>query len=180
MDRNGPLVVPVRLLISRWATEKGRFDEAREINDELLARTLDPATRSYVLALSAEASRAGGQVGEARDRFELVRSTPGSPALAGYAALRLAQIDFDTREFTKARDGARKLQADTAAPAEMRAAALVLGGEAAYWARDYSQAAASYGGFLSAYPSYPQVPMASFALGWAELQGGKPDAAACE
>jgi len=177
MDRNGPLVVPVRLLISRWATEKGRFDEAREINDELLARTLDPATRSYVLALSAEASRAGGQVGEARDRFELVRSTPGSPALAGYAALRLAQIDFDTREFTKARDGARKLQADTAAPAEMRAAALVLGGEAAYWARDYAQAAASYGGFLSAYPSYPQAPMASFAMGWAELRGGKPEAA---
>jgi TolA-binding protein len=177
MDRTGALVVPVRLLISRWATEKGRFDEAREINDELLARTLDPATRSYVLALSAEASRASGQVGEARDRFELVRSTPGSPALAAYAALRLAQIDFDTREFAKARDGARKLQADTAAPAEMRAAALVLGGEAAYWARDYAQAAASYGGFLSAYPSYPQAPMASFALGWAELQGGKPEAA---
>jgi len=176
-DRTGPLVVPVRLLISRWATEKGRFDEAREINDELLARTLDPATRSYVLALSAEASRAGGQVGEARDRFELVRSTPGSPALAAYAALRLAQIDFDTREFAKARDGARKLQADTAAPAEMRAAALVLAGEAAYWARDYGQAAASYGGFLSAYPSYPQAPMASFAMGWAELQGGKPEAA---
>ncbi|MFI5325226.1 MAG: tetratricopeptide repeat protein, partial [Candidatus Rokuibacteriota bacterium] len=177
MGRTGPLVVPVRLLISRWATEKGRFDEAREINDELLARTLDPATRSYVLALSAEASRASGQVGEARDRFELVRGTPGSPALAAYAALRLAQIDFDTREFAKARDGARKLQADPAAPAEMRAAALVLGGEAAYWARDYPQAAASYGGFLSAYPSYPQAPMASLALGWAELQGGKPEAA---
>ena len=177
MDRTGTLAVPVRLLISRWATEKGRFDEAREINDELLARTLDPATRSYVLALSAEASRASGQVGEARDRFELVRGTPGSPALAAYAALRLAQIDFDTREFAKARDGARKLVADTAAPAEMRAAALVLGGEAAYWARDYAQAAALYSGFLSAYPSYPQAAMASLALGWAELRGGKPDAA---
>ena len=177
MNRTGALVVPVRLLISRWATEKGRFDEAREINDELLARTLDPATRSYVLALSAEASRAGGQVAEARDRFELVRATPGSPALAAYAALRLAQIDFDTREFAKASDGARKLVADPAAPAEMRAAALVLGGEAAYWARDYTQAAASYGGFLSAYPSYPQAPLASLALGWAELQGGKPEAA---
>ncbi len=67
--------------------------------------------------------------------------------------------------------------ADPAAPAEMRAAALVLGGEAAYWARDYTQAAASYSGFLSAYPSYPQAPMASLALGWAELQGGKPEAA---
>jgi len=177
MDRNGPLVVPVRLLISRWATEKGRFDEAREINDELLARTLDPATRAYVLTLSAEASRASGQVAEARDRFELVRGTPGSPALAAYTALRLAQIDFDTREFAKARDGARKLAADTAVPAEVRAAALVLGGEAAYWARDYSQAVASYSGFLSGYPSYPQVPMANLALGWAELQSGKPDAA---
>jgi outer membrane protein assembly factor BamD (BamD/ComL family) len=92
-------------------------------------------------------------VDEARDRFELVRQSPGSPALGAYAALRLAQIDFDTREFAKARDGARKVQADAAASAEMRAAALVLGGEAAYWARDYAQAAAAYNGFLSAYPS---------------------------
>ena len=176
-DRTGRLAVPTRLLISRWATENGRFDEAREINDELLARTLDPATRSYVLALSAEASRAGGQVGEARDRFELVRQAPGSPALGAYAALRLAQIDFDTREFAQARDGARKVQAATGAPAEMRAAALVLGGEAAYWARDYAQAAAAYNGFLSAYPSHPQAPMASLALGWAELRGGRPEAA---
>ncbi|MEX2223023.1 MAG: tetratricopeptide repeat protein [Candidatus Rokuibacteriota bacterium] len=176
-DRNGALVVPVRLLISRWATEKGRFELARETNDELLARTLDPATRSYVLALSAEASRAAGQAGEARDRFELVRGTPGSPALAAYAALRLAQIDFDTREFASARDGARKLQTDQRASAETRAAALVLGGEAAYWARDYAQAAVSYSGFVSGYPSYPEVPMANLALGWAELRGGKPEAA---
>jgi tetratricopeptide (TPR) repeat protein len=59
----------------------------------------------------------------------------------------------------------------------MRAAALVLGGEAAYWARDYAQAAASYNGFLSAYPSYPQAPMANLALAWAELRGGRPEAA---
>jgi TolA-binding protein len=176
-DRAGTLAGPTRLLISRWATEKGRFDEARQINDELLAGTLDPATRSYVLALSAEASRAGGQVDEARDRFQLVRRSPGSPALGAYAALRLAQIDFDTREFAQARDGARQLQGDTAAPAEVRAAALVLGGEAAYWARDYAQAATSYQSFLSAYPSYPEAPVATLALGWAELRAGRPDAA---
>ncbi|MGH7369142.1 MAG: tetratricopeptide repeat protein, partial [Candidatus Rokuibacteriota bacterium] len=134
LDRSGTLVVPARLLMSRWATENGRLDEAREINDELLARTLDPATRSYVLALSAEAGRAAGEVGEARDRFGLVRATPGSPVLGAYAALRLAQIEFDTREFAKARDDARKVQADAGAPAELRAAALVLAGEAAYWA----------------------------------------------
>jgi TolA-binding protein len=173
----GPLVLPVRLLMSRWATEKARVDEAREINDDLLARTLPPATRSYVLTLSAETSRLNRQLDEARDRFELVRTAPGSPALAAYAALRLAQMDFDTREFAKARDGARKLAADTAAPPEIRAAAQVLGGEAAYWARDYAQAAALYGGFLSAYGSQPGAPMVNLALGWAELRGGKPDAA---
>ncbi len=176
-DQTGTLAVAAWVRMSRWATENARFDEAREINDELLARTLDPATRSYVLLLSAEASRLAGQVGEARDRFELVRRAPGSPALGAYAALRLAQMDFDSREFAQARDGARKLQADTAAPAEIRAAALVLGGEAAYWARDYPQAAALYGAFLSAHPAAPQVPMASMALGWAELRGGKPEAA---
>jgi tetratricopeptide (TPR) repeat protein len=177
VDRTGTLVVAARVRMSRWATEKARFEEAREINDELLARTLDPATRSYVLALSAEASRLAGQVGEARDRFELVRRAPGSPALGAYAALRLAQMEFDTREFAQARDGARKLQADTAAPAEIRAAALVLGGEAAYWARDYPQAAALYRAFLSAHPAHPQAPMADMALGWAELRGGKSEAA---
>jgi TolA-binding protein len=176
-DRSGPLVVPVRLLMSRWATQKARVDEAREINDDLLARTLDPATRSYVLTLSAETSRLNRQLDEARDRFELVRTAPGSPALAAYAALRLAQMDFDTREFARARDGARKLVADAAAPAEIRAAALVLGGEAAYWARDYAQAATLYNGFLSSYPAKPEAPMVSLALGWAELRGGKPEAA---
>ncbi len=176
-DRSGPLVVPVRLLMSRWATEKARLDEAREINDDLLARTLDPATRSYVLTLSAETSRLNRQIDEARDRFELVRTAPGSPALAAYAGLRLAQMDFDTREFARARDGARKLQADAAAPAEIRAAASVLGGEAAYWARDYAQAVALYSGFLSSHPAQPEAPMVSLALGWAELRSGKPDAA---
>jgi TolA-binding protein len=176
-DRAGALVVPVRLLMSRWATEKARLDEAREINDDLLARTLDPATRSYVLALSAETSRLNRQIDEARDRFELVRTAPGSPALGAYAALRLAQMDFDTREFARARDGARKLQADAAAPAEIRSAAAVLGGEAAYWARDYAQAALLYNGFLSSSPAQPEAPMVSLALGWAELRGGKPDAA---
>jgi len=177
MNRSGPLVIPTRLLLSRWAAEKGRVEEAREINDDLLARNLDPATRSYVLLLSAEASRLGGQASDARDRFQLVRNAPGSPALGAYATLRLAQLDFDTREFAQARDSVRKLQADSAVPADIRAAALVLGGEAAYGARDYAQAAAAYSSFLANHGSYPQAPVAGLALGWAELRGGKPDAA---
>src|SRR5262249_61079632 len=72
-DKNSPLIVPVRLLMSRWATEKARADQAREINDDLLARNLDAPTRAYVLLLSAETSRLAGQVAEARDRFELAR-----------------------------------------------------------------------------------------------------------
>ena len=176
-NRTGPLVLPARLLLSRWAAEKGRVDEAREINEALLASNLDTATRSYVLVLSAETGRVGGQAAEARDRFGLVRSSPGSPALGAYAALRLAQMDFDTREFAQARDAARKLQTDTAAPIEIRAAALVLNGEAAYWARDYAQAAAAYDRFLTTYPAYPQTPAAAMAIGWAELRAGRIEAA---
>jgi tetratricopeptide (TPR) repeat protein len=171
------LVVPAQLLMSRWATEKARVAEATEINEALLARTLDPATRSYVLVLSAEASRLAGQNGEARDRYELVRGAPTSPALRAYAALRLAQMDFGAREFGQARDAARKLQADPAASAEIRAAALVLGGEAAYWARDYARAVALYGQFLSSYATHAQAPMVSLALGWAELRAGHAGAA---
>ncbi|HYB69362.1 MAG TPA: tetratricopeptide repeat protein, partial [Candidatus Bathyarchaeia archaeon] len=101
-DRTGALAVPVRLLMSRWATERNRPTEAREIDDDLLARNLDPATRSYVLLLSAESSRQAGQAPEAHGRFEVVRTSPGVPAFGAYAALRLAQMDFDAREFAQA------------------------------------------------------------------------------
>ena len=59
----------------------------------------------------------------------------------------------------------------------MRAAALVLAAESAYWARDYEQAAALYARFLIEFSGRPEAPAAALALGWAELRRGRLDAA---
>lgn len=175
-DRTGALSQSTLLAMSRWATEKVRPDEAGQANDDLLARSLQPPTRAYVLLLSAEVARRAGQTGEARDRFELARTSPGAAGLASYAALRLAQMDFDARDFSQARAGAQKLLGGPLS-AELRAAALVLAGEAAYWAGDYEQAVGFYNWFLTDLPGHPQSAQVGLALGWAELRRGRPVAA---
>jgi TolA-binding protein len=173
-NRSDMLALPTLLLMSRWLTEKVRPDEARELNGNLLARNLEPTTRAYVLVLGAEVARRAGKFDEARDGFELVRTSPGSPALGLYSALRLAQIDFETREFTRAEAAAEKLLGQ-ALPAEFRLAALVLAGEAAYWAHEYGRAAKFYSSFLSAMPGHPLAAQVDLALAWTELRVGKLD-----
>jgi TolA-binding protein len=175
-DRAGALTVPALLVMSRWATDKARADEAGAVNDDLLARSLKPATRAYVLLLSAEVARRAGQSSDARDRFDLVRGSADATALGPYAALRLAQMDFDARDFARAETAARKLVGGRLV-ADQRAAALVLAGEAAYWARDYEQAVGLYNWFLTDLPGHPQAPLIGLALGWAELRRGRPAAA---
>ena len=175
-DRAGALTVPALLVMSRWATDKARADEAGAVNDDLLARSLKPATRAYVLLLSAEVARRAGQSSDARDRFDLVRGSADATALGPYAALRLAQMDFDARDFARAETAARKLVGGRLV-ADLRAAALVLAGEAAYWARDYEQAVGLYNWFLTDLPGHPQAPLIGLALGWAELRRGRPAAA---
>jgi TolA-binding protein len=175
-DRSGAVSLATLLAMSRWTTEKVRPEQAGQVNDDLLARSLQPATRAYALLLSAEVARRAGQLGDARDRFELVRTAPGAPALASYAALRLAQMEFDAREFAQAKAGAQKLLSGPLS-AELRAAALVLAGEAAYWSGDYEQAIGLYNWFLTDLPGHPQSSQVGLALGWAELRRGRSDPA---
>lgn len=175
-DRTGALSQATLIAMSRWAAVKARPEQAGQVNDDLLARSLQPATRAYVLLLSAETARRAGQPGEARDRFELVRSAPGAATLASYAALRLAQMDFDARDFVQAKTSAQKLLAGPLT-AELRAAALLLAGEAAYWSGDYEQATGYYSRFLIDLPGHPQSAQVGLALGWAELRRGRPAAA---
>jgi TolA-binding protein len=173
-DRGGTLSVPVWLLIRQWLAVKSPGDDARALDDELMARTLEPPARAWVLLVSAEQLRQSGQPDEARTRFELVRQSPVLPAFGHYASLRLAQSDFDLRDFSRAEAGAKGLLDETLST-DLRAAALVLGAEAAYWARDYDEAVALYTRFLTDAPtrSAPVV----LALGWAELRRGRLDAA---
>ena len=175
-DKTGALGLPVLLAVDRWAAEKRRADEARGLEQEILGRTLEPATRAYVLLLAGEVERDAGQMSEARGRFELVAARPGAPALGWYAGLRLAQMDLESREVAQART---RIDAILNEPltAELRAAALALGGEAAYAGRAWDEAGARYSRFLTEFPTSPEAPSVMLALGWAEFRRGRLGAA---
>jgi TolA-binding protein len=163
-------------VIRRWLVDKPRPDDARVVDDELLARTLQPATRAWVLLVSAELARQSGQADEARNRLELVRQSPAVPRFGFQAGLRLAELDFDTREFARAEASAKSLLSE-ALPDELRAAVLLLAAEAAYWARDYTGAAGFYTRFLADFPKHPAAAQVGMALGWAEFRLGRMDMA---
>jgi TolA-binding protein len=175
-DRSGTLSLPTFLLVRQWLAAKSRGDDARVLDEELLARTLDPPARAWVLLVSAEQARQSGQSDEARTRFDLVRQSPVLPVFGQFASFRLAQADFDLREFAQAEAGAKSLLNETL-PADLRAAALVLGAEAAYWARDYNEAFGLYTRCLTDAPSQSTASRVVLALGWVELRRGRLDAA---
>ena len=177
LDKASPLVLPTLLELRRSAADKGKIEEGRVLDTDLLARTLDPATRAWVLLLSADLARQSGNVGEARDRLELVRSAAqASPAVKQQADLRMAQLDFDAREFAQAQTAAQALLNQPLGD-DVRAATLVLAAESAYWARNWEQAAAAYSRFLADFPKRPEAPAAAFALAWAEFRRGRLDVA---
>jgi TolA-binding protein len=175
-DKSGTLGLPAILAVDRWLTEKRRADEARALEQEILGRNLEPATRAYVLLLGGEVERDAGQLSEARSRFELVAARPGAPALGWYAGVRLAQMDLESRETTQARARVEALLKEPL-PAGVRGAVLALGGEAAYAARAWDEAAARYSRFLSEFPTSPDAPSVLLALGWAEFRRGRLEAA---
>lgn len=175
-DKSGALGLPVLLAADRWATSSRRADEARGLEQDILGRALEPATRAYVLLLAGEVERDAGQMSEARGRFELVATRPGAPALGWYAGLRLAQMDLESREIAQARTRVDALLNEPLT-ADLRAAALVLGGEAAYAGRAWDEAGARYSRFLAEFPTSPQAPSVMLALGWAEFRRGRLGAA---
>ena len=175
-DKPGTLGLPAILAVSRWLTEKQKADEARALEQEILGRNLEPATRSYVLLLGGEVERDAGQLSEARSRFELVAARPGTPALGWYADLRLAQMDLESRETTQARARVERMLQAPLTP-DVRGAVLQLGGEAAYAGRAWDEAAARYSRFLSDFPTSPDAGSVMLALGWTEFRRGRLDAA---
>jgi TolA-binding protein len=177
LDTKGPLVVPVRLLLARHVVEKKLTGEAEAIFTELLGLDLDPPTRAYALALSAESLRQAGQTAEARDRFVGARQGQGSADVRAFAGARLAQMDLEARELEQARTGAEQLIADLSPLPPLRATAAVIAGEASYGLRQYDRAADFYRRVI-AEPTDPALAAsARLALGWAELRRGRPEAA---
>src|SRR4029434_5478194 len=80
----------------------------------------------------------------------------------GYATYRLAQTNFELREFAQA---ARELPGVvSAAPStDARVAALLLRGEAAYHGGDHVTAAAAFRRVFVEFPTHPQAPAARLA-----------------
>lgn len=175
-DPAHPLVMQSLLLLFRSSVEKAQFALAQSLHEELLALNLPPDTRSYVILLTAEASRRQGRSGEARSQFELVRSTQPGSAFAWRAALRLVQMDLEAREYARALDEVNALLGQPLPP-DLRGAALLLRGETAYWGRAYDTAAAAYGRFLAEFQRHPEAGTAALSLGWAEFRRGRADAA---
>jgi TolA-binding protein len=170
------LVLPGLFLLARWAVEHDAVEAAHALTQEILALDLSSPDRAYTLLLNGEAYRREGQSGEARSQFELVSgSQPGSP-FGWIAALRLAQMDLEAREFSRAATASAGLLSRSL-PYDVRALALLLNAEAAYRARDWDASAAGFGRFLSEFPGHPQAGAAALSLGWAELRRGNGAAA---
>jgi TolA-binding protein len=90
--------------------------------------------------------------------------------------LSLARTNFELREFSQAVADLTSLLAAPADPA-LRAAALLLTGEAAYQAGDFATAADAYRRALVEFPNHPQAPAARLALAWTALRRDQRDAA---
>jgi len=174
--RRSSLAVPARLRLVAAAIENRQAAVAQTLTQDLLAITLTPAARAWVLLAKGEAHYAEGNRDEARTQYELVRGIDAASQVGRRATLRLAQTNFELREFAQAlTDLAPLLNAGV--PTELRNAALMLQGEAAYHAGNYALAADAYRRVLVEVPTDPQMPVVRSALAWTALRQGRRDEA---
>jgi tetratricopeptide (TPR) repeat protein len=174
--KRSPLVVPLQIRLTRAMVEAKKPAEIPAVTQELLGATLTNAIRAHVLLLKGEGYRLAGNRDEARTQYELSqRMEPTSPT-GWYAAYRLAQANFELREYAQA---GRDLSAVvSAAPSpDARVAALLLRGEAAYYAADHVTAAAAFRRVLTDVPGHAQAPAARLGLAWSLMRHDKLDEA---
>jgi len=170
--KKSPLLVPLQIRLARAMIEAKKPAEVPALTQELLGASLTNAIRAHVLLLKGEGYRLAGNRDEARTQYELSqRIEPTSPT-GWYAAYRLAQANFELREYTQA---ARDLSAIvSAAPTpDARVGALLLRGEAAYYAGDHVTAAAAFRRVLTDVPGHPQAPAARLGLAWSLMRHDK-------
>jgi TolA-binding protein len=167
-DKSSPLLKPALFALARWTVAK-RPAEARRVNQELLARGLSGSERAWVLCLEGESLWHQGEKDEARTRYELAQTSDPSGTTGAFASLRLAQINFDFREFVQAQQDLKTLLAGPIT-GENRAAALLLAGEVAYYAGDYEASVGLFRTFLGEFPRHAAVPSARMSVAWGELR----------
>lgn len=174
-ERPSPLAMPAAFAMVRWAAAKNPA-AAHALDQELLAKGLTPRERAWILFVEGEVFRAEGKRDDARTRYDLARMADPSGSLGWYARLRLAQLNFEFREFAQ-------VQADTGVlleqpiPVDLRGPALLLAGESAYYAGDHNASIGAFRRFLSEFRAHPSSPAARVSIGWAELRRGDNSAA---
>ena len=167
--KRSPLVVPLQIRLTRAMIEAKKPAEVPALTQELLGATLTNAIRAHVLLLKGEGYRLAGNRDEARTQYELAqRMEPSSPT-GWYAAYRLAQANFELREYAQASRDLSAVVSGAPSP-DARVAALLLRGEAAYYAGDHVTAAAAFKRVLTDVPGHAQAPAARLGLAWSLMR----------
>lgn len=172
--RRPAIGVPVLLRLAAAAVAKSRAAEAQTLVQQVLTGTLAPPVRAWALAVNGDAFRVDGNRDDARTQYELAHDLDPTSATGRYASLRMAQMNFELREFAQAVSDLAPL-AEVPLASDLRAAVLILQGEAAYAAGDQPTAAAAYRRALVEFPDRPEAPALRLALAWTALRQGQRD-----
>lgn len=176
-SRRSALAVPAMLRLAAAATEAQHRAERSAVVQDLLAGSLPPPVRAWVLLVKGEADRAAGNRDDARTQFELASRMAAGTPVGWEATFRLARVNFELREFAQAVRDLAPVLAVPAAPTELRQAALLLQGEAAYRAGDHGVAAAAYRRALVEFPAGPHAGVTRLAVAWTSLRLGRREEA---
>jgi tetratricopeptide (TPR) repeat protein len=175
-SRRSALALPLQLRLVRAALDAPEKAEIDPIVQDLLAASLPPPLRGWVLLVKGEIDRAQGNRDEARTQFDLARQvSPGSP-IAWQAAFRSARTNFELREFKHALGDLAPL-ANAPLPPDLRVATLIQQGEIAYQLGDHPVAATAYRRVLVEFPGAAETPMLRIAAAWTSLRQGRTDVA---
>ena len=174
-SRRSPLQIPVLLRLAGGAVDAKRSADRLAIVQELLGGRLEPPARAWALLVAGDAHLADGKGDEARTQYDLARQADPSGLVGAYATVRLARVNYELREFAQAtRDLAPLLVAPV--PPELRNAALLLRGEAAYHAGDYTTAADMFRRALVELPG-SEASGVRLSLAWTALRQSRDDEA---
>ena len=132
--------------------------------------------RAWVLAVQGDAHRAQNERDEARTQFDLARSAHPSSEIAQYATFRLAQTNFELREFAQATADLRPLltAVEQSRHASGRAAVRGRGRVSGGRVRGRQQRVPARARRTS--PPIPQAPAVRLSLAWTAMRQGQRDA----
>src|SRR5438477_296548 len=172
--KRSPLVQPVLVRLMRALVDAKKPTDVPSLAQELLGATLTPAMRAYVLVLKGDAHRLAGNRDDARTQYELAQRMDSASATGWYASYRLAQSNFELREFAQAVGDLARVAAAAPSP-DARVAALLLQGETAYYGRDHVLAASAFRRVLADAPEHAQASSARLGLAWALMRHDRPE-----